>query len=152
MYIYIYICMIMYIYIYMYTYREREKRCFYWCLWNKHSSRWRWCFQCPDPAPLISKLMERCPTAANKNECLFPRPIVLTLRMSVTIDIGGDGGSPTMSTCRMSVYFADTGMTLERWRHRGTTNRDPLGSSCVYIYIYICIMYIYIYIERERET
>ena len=54
----------------------------YRCLWNKHSSRCRWCFLCPDPAPLISKLTPRYPTAANKHECLFHRPIALTLIMS----------------------------------------------------------------------
>ena len=37
------------------------------------SSKPFWCFQCPDPAPLISNLAERCPTAANKHECLFHR-------------------------------------------------------------------------------
>ena len=60
---------------------------YYWCLRNKHSSRWCWCFQCPDPAPLIWKLAERCPTAANNNEFLFHRPIAITLRMSVNMDI-----------------------------------------------------------------
>ena len=80
----------------------------YRCLWNKHSSRCRWCFQCPDPAPLISKLTPRYPTAANINECSFHRPVALTLPMSVNIDIRGEGGSPTLTTSRMNVYFTDT--------------------------------------------
>ena len=33
------------------------------------------------------------------------------MRMSMTLDMKGDGGSPTRTTCRMSVYFADTGVT-----------------------------------------
>ena len=65
-------------------------------------------FQCPDPAPLISKLVERCPTAANKNECLCHRPIALTLRVSVNIDVRGDGVSPTLTASRMGAYFTDT--------------------------------------------
>ena len=83
-----------------YDHHRRRRR------WNKHS-RWHWCFQCPDPAPLISKLEERCPTAANKNECLFHRPIALTLRISVKLTLGGmgDGGSPTQTTSRVNVYF-----------------------------------------------
>ena len=32
--------------------------------------------------------------------------------MSVNIDIGGEGGSPTLTTSRMSVYFTDTGITI----------------------------------------
>ena len=75
-------------------------------------SRCRWCFQCPDPAPLVSKLTPRYPTAAHHNECSFHRPVGLTLPMSVKIDIRGEGGSPTLTTSSMSVYFADTGITI----------------------------------------
>ena len=46
----------------------------------------------PDPTPLISMLTPRYPTAANTNECVFHRPIALTLAMSVNIDIRGGGG------------------------------------------------------------
>ena len=67
-------------------------------------------------APLIPKLAEGCPTAANTNECLLCRPIALTLRMSVSIDIKGDGGSPTLTTSRMSDYFADAGSTFRQGR------------------------------------
>ena len=49
-------------------------------------------FERPDPVPRISKLADRCPTAANNNECLFHRPIALNLRMSVNIDIRGGWG------------------------------------------------------------
>ena len=95
----------------------------YWCLWNKHSSRWRWClFQCPDPAPLISKLAERCPTAANQNECLFHRPIALTLHVSVNIGIGGNGWSPTLTTSRMSVYFTDAGIGQQAFKTKLATD------------------------------
>ena len=59
-------------------------------------------FESPDPAPQISKLAERCPTAASTNVCLFHRPI----------DIRGDGGSPTLTTSRTSVYFTDTGTII----------------------------------------
>ena len=31
--------------------------------------------------------------------------VALTLRMSVNIDVGGVGGSPTMSTCRTMLHF-----------------------------------------------
>ena len=39
-------------------------------------------------------------------------PIALDLRMSMTCDMRGYGGSPTRTTCRMRVYFTDTGMGL----------------------------------------
>ena len=61
---------------------------------------------CRDPAPL------RYPTAPTTKECLFHRPIALTLLMSVNIDIRGDGGSPTSTTSRMSVHFTDAGRHL----------------------------------------
>ena len=78
----------------------------YRCLWNKHSSRCRLCFQSPDPAALISMLTQRYPTAANNNEWIFHRPIALTLHVSVNINILRDGGSrPTLTTSRMSDYF-----------------------------------------------
>ena len=38
----------------------------YRCRMNKHSSRCRLCFESSGPAPLISKLTQRYPTAANK--------------------------------------------------------------------------------------
>ena len=83
----------------------------YRCRINTHSSRCRLCFESSDPAPLISKLTQRCPAAANQNECLFIRPIALTFDMSVNIDIKGEGLRPTLTTSRMSVYLSDTGMT-----------------------------------------
>ena len=49
--------------------------------------------------------------------------------MSVNIDlraIGGDGGSPTVTTSRMSVYFTDTGINL-RLR---TPGRGARRASC----------------------
>ena len=55
-----------------------------------------------------SPYFERCPTAADKNEGLFHRPIALTSRMSVNIDIRADGGSPTLTTSRTRAYFTDT--------------------------------------------
>ena len=81
---------------------------------NKHSSRWRWCFQHRDPVPLISKLTQRHQTAAKTNNCLFHRPIALTLGMSMNIDIRGQGGSPTLTTSRIKVHFADTGIMRPR--------------------------------------
>ena len=41
----------------------------YRCRTNKHSSRCRLCFESSDPAPLISKLTQRCPAAANISKC-----------------------------------------------------------------------------------
>ena len=58
------------------------------------------------PFPRISKLPNIFWTAANKNECLFHRPIALDVRMLVNIDIRGNGGIRMCSTRRMSVYFA----------------------------------------------
>ena len=86
---------------YVYTYR---------CRINKHSSRCRLCFESTDPAPLISKLTQIYPAAANKNECSFIRPLALTFAMSVNIDIRGEGVRPTLKTSRMSVYLSDTGI------------------------------------------
>ena len=40
---------------------------------------------------------------------LFRRPVALTLPMSVSIDIRGQGGSPTLTTSRMNAYVTDTG-------------------------------------------
>ena len=45
------------------------------------------------------------------NECVFHRPVALTLPMSVSIDIRGEGGSPTLTTSRRSVYSTETGST-----------------------------------------
>ena len=81
------------------------------CRINKHSSRCRLCFESSDPAPLISKLTQIYPAAANKNKCLFIRPLALTCAMSVNIDIRGEGARPTLTTSRMSVYSSDTGNT-----------------------------------------
>ena len=49
--------------------------------------------------PIPIKLTQRCPAAANTNECLSIRPIALTSAMSVNIDIrappaGAPGGPP----------------------------------------------------------
>ena len=41
---------------------------------------------------------------------VFHRPIALASLMSVNVDIRGDGGSPTLTTTRVSVYFTDAGM------------------------------------------
>ena len=71
---------------------ERLLALTYRCQINKHSSRCRLCIESSDPAPLISKLTQRCPAAANQNECLFIRPIALTFAMSVNIDIAKGGG------------------------------------------------------------
>ena len=68
-------------------------------------------FSMSRPAPLNSKLTPRYPTAANTNECLFHRPVALTLPMSVNIGNRGEGVSPTLTASRMSVYFTVTGMT-----------------------------------------
>ena len=59
----------------------------------------------------------RYPTAAYRNECLFRRPVALTLRMSmnIDIDIGGERGSPTLTTSMMSVYLTDTGMGVRQY-------------------------------------
>ena len=61
------------------------------------------------------------------HECLFHRPAALTLSMSVNIDIRGDGGSPTMSTCRTSVYFADTRIT--RYHIRAVVTKTLVRSA-----------------------
>ena len=90
-----------YHYFYCYYYRYRI---------NKHSSRCRQYYESSDTAPLISKLTQRYPAAANENECLFIRPIALTSAMSVNIDIRGEGVRPTLKTSRMSVYLSDTGI------------------------------------------
>ena len=66
-YIYIYIHTHMYVSLSLYIYIERER---YRCRINKHSSRCRLCFQSSDPAPRISKLTQRYPAAAHKNECV----------------------------------------------------------------------------------
>ena len=47
---------------------------------------------------------------ADKQKLLFHRPAALTLPMSVNI-VFGERGSPTLTTSRMSVYFADTDIT-----------------------------------------
>ena len=45
------------------------------------------------------------------NMCVFfHRPVALDLRMSMTLDMRGDRGSPTKTTWRMIVYFTDTGI------------------------------------------
>ena len=59
-----------------------------------------------------SKLTPRCTTVANKYVCLFHRLVALTLPVSVNIDIKGEGGSPTLTASRMSVYFTDTGILI----------------------------------------
>ena len=98
---YVYICMYVYIYIY--------SNMWYRCLWNKHSSRCRACFLCPDPATLISKLTPRHPTAANRNERILQTDCTHFAHVrEYHIDIRGDGGSPTLITTRMTVYFTDT--------------------------------------------
>ena len=45
----------------------------------KHSSRWRWCLQCPDPAPLISKLVlvSRTPVSVFGGELVRVRVFVM---------------------------------------------------------------------------
>ena len=68
-------------------------------------------FQCLDVAPLIAKLAPGSATAAYKSEFLFHRPVALDLRMSMTLDMRGDRGSPTRTTCRMNAYSTDTGIT-----------------------------------------
>ena len=82
----------------------------YRCRINKRSSRCRLRFESSGPAPRISKLTQRYPAAAHRNECLFIRPIALTFAMSVNIDIRGEGVRPTLATSRMSVYLSDTGI------------------------------------------
>ena len=84
-------------------------------------------FNVPTPLPLMSKLAERCQTAANEPECVFHRPMALTLCASVNIDIRGDGGSPTLTTSRMSGPFTDTGMS----------SHGSLHMYNIHIYIYI---------------
>ena len=71
---------------------------------------------CPDPAPLISMLTPRYPTAANNHVCftgrlhsLCPCPWTLTL--------GGSGESPTLTTSRVSAYFTDTGISTVFRQH-----------------------------------
>ena len=110
--------------------QAHRRHCSYRCLWHKHSSGCRLCFQSPDPAPLISKLAQRYTTAANKHERLFHRPIALTLPMSVNIDIRGQGGSATLTTSRMSVYFTDAGNIQIQC--------GVSFSSCVCVRIYVC--------------
>ena len=58
----------------------------------------------------MSKLAQESAVAAYKNKCLFRRPISLSLRVSLTLGMAGGRGSPRRATCRMSVYFTDTGM------------------------------------------
>ena len=65
----------------------------------------RWYFQCQDPAPPISNVTQRYDTAADKDECLSHRPVALTLRMSMNIDIRGEVRSPTWTTSRMCANF-----------------------------------------------
>ena len=56
--------------------------------------------------------------------------------MSVNIDIRGEGGSPTRTTSRMSVYFTDTGTTTTAapaaltLRPCEETEPAPLFSAC----------------------
>ena len=57
------------------------------------------------------------PAAANKNECLFIRPLALTFAMSVNIDIRGNVVRPTLKTSRMSVHLSDTGSNKEMVKH-----------------------------------
>ena len=92
-----------YIYIYIYIYR---------CRINQHSSRRRLYFGRSGKVPLISKLTQGYPAAANKSECVFIRPVALTFAMSVNIDIRGEGVRPTPATSRMSVYLSDTGSVI----------------------------------------
>ena len=56
------------------------------------------------------KVDTKIPTAANKHEYLFHRPVALTFAMSMNIDIKREGVRPTLKTSRMSVYLSDTGI------------------------------------------
>ena len=95
------------------TWSARRGRCAYTVVgYMKHWYRcWLW-FESSDPAPLISKLTQIYPAAANTNECLFIRPLALTCAMSVKIDIRGEGVRPTLKTSRTSIYLSDTGIIL----------------------------------------
>ena len=99
----------------MHTTTYNDNHCYYHqyyyrCLMNKHSSRCGLCLESSDPAPRISKLTQRYPAAADKNECLFIRPIALTFAISVNIDSRGEGVRPTLTSSRMSACLSDTGI------------------------------------------
>ena len=141
------------------------------CLWKKHSSRWCWCSQWPDPALLMSKLTQIYPTAANNNECLFQRPVALNLGISANIDIRGWGWvrhwpqvgwviiSQTPVFTSIDWFKSNTDMLLRKGRPRpaGTPDgmrQQTLGANLrriirllyyAYIYIYVFV-YVYIYI------
>ena len=97
----------------------------YWCLWNNYSSPSRLSFECLDVAPLISELAQGSATAGYKGECLFHRPVALDSRMSMTLDVRGDRGSPTRTTCRMSIDLTDAGIDLHTLKSKlGIDSRD----------------------------
>ena len=64
--------------------------------------------------------------------------------MSVNIDIRGDGGSPTLTTSRMSVYFVDTCIISQRGGPTSSTATSWTEASYIYIYTHVYV-YIYIY-------
>ena len=94
----------------------------YRCRINEHSSRCCLCFESSDPAPLISRLTQRYPAAANKHDICFIRQIALTFAMSVNIDIRGRGGEADTHDESDECLFV---------RHR-----YGLSTVCLYSYIF----------------
>ena len=78
------------------------------CEINTHLSPGRF-FKVSTSLPSFQKMAQESAAAAYKHECLFHRPIALSLRVSLTLGMAGGRGSPRRATCRMSVYFTDTG-------------------------------------------
>ena len=78
-------------------------------LWNKLSSRWRWCVQCPNPAPLFQSWRKDAQQQLTKMAVYFTDRLHSPCAWLWTL-IRGDWGSPTLTTSRMSVYFTDTGI------------------------------------------
>ena len=134
---------------------------------------------CPDPAPLISMLTQRCQTAANKNERLFQRTVALTLRVSMNICVRGEGGGirhwPQVgwvftSQCQGSHYSrclttkgvykfclvsvgrkCNTGIHRHRYQRVVSETALPVSGCCRARSLMYIYIYIYIYIYRERE-
>eukprot|EP00972_Heterocapsa_arctica_P059647 8796046-Heterocapsa_arctica.AAC.1 len=63
------------------------------------------------PHPPISGLATESGNEDNINDLSSRRRIALDIRIVMSIGIGGTGGTTVGTLCRMSVYYADTGIS-----------------------------------------
>ena len=89
--------------------RRASPQGWYRCLWNKHSSRRRLCLQSPDPLPYFQSWRKDTPRQLTNTSVYFTDRLHSHWPCQWSLTLGRMGGSPTLSTSRMSVYFTDTG-------------------------------------------